>query len=177
MPGENGLDFAIDIPEHTSVIFSTAYPNYALKSYEVDALDYLVKPISAERFIKAVAKASQQYMLIKSQSEIFSNTEDSYIVVKSERRFYKIPYKDVLYIEGLKDYSIIHTLEQRIITAMNLKTIGSKLPQNLFLRVSKSYIIQKEAVKSFNSHTIYISESEIPLGKSYVNEFYAQFLG
>ncbi|HCO68658.1 MAG TPA: DNA-binding response regulator, partial [Dysgonomonas sp.] len=129
MPGVNGIDFAKTIPPNTLVIFTTAYPQYALDSYEVDAVDYLVKPIESERFRKAVNKAFLYHALLKNNiQENIENIEAEYIFVKSEKRFSKVYFRDILFVEGLKDYVIIQTGGHRIITRMYLKIIQEHLP-------------------------------------------------
>ncbi len=174
MPMVTGLEFATQLPKQSLVIFTTAYPQYALKSYELDAIDYLLKPIDKGRLEKAVSKASTyRKMLIEdtSKNTIEANTDD-FLLIKSERRFYKINFTDIKFIEGLKDYVVIYTRNQKLITAMNLKTVHQKIPQHVFLRVSKSYLVNKDYIESFDHHNIYVGESEIPLGDVYKHDFF-----
>lgn len=174
MPMVTGLEFAAQLPKQSLVIFTTAYPQYALKSYELDAIDYLLKPIDKGRLGKAVSKASiyrQMLMEDASKNTIEANTDD-FLLIKSERRFYKINFTDIKFIEGLKDYVVIYTRNQKLITAMNLKTIHQKIPQHIFLRVSKSYLVNKDYIESFDHHNIYVGESEIPLGDVYKYDFF-----
>ena len=172
MPLLNGLDFAEQIPEKTLIVFTTAYSQYALKSYEFDAIDYLLKPIDSNRLDKAIKKAElYQSLLLESKNTIESNTLD-FLFIKADRRYHKIYFKDVWFIEGLKDYVIIHTKNQKLITAMNLKNMNLKLPEDLFLRVSKSYVVNLEYIDSFDNHTVYINDSEIPLGEVYKKDFF-----
>lgn len=167
MPGVNGIDFARTIPKNTLVIFTTAYPQYALDSYEVDAVDYLVKPIDAGRFKKAVNKATTYHSLLQeNKPEIIENIEAEYIFVRSDRRFSKVHFKDILFIEGLKDYVIIQTTNGRIITRMYLKIIHEQLPK-YFFRVNKSYIVNIEMIDSFDNNDLYISSYEIAIGNTY----------
>ena len=175
MPLLNGLDFAEQIPEKTLIVFTTAYSQYALKSYEFDAIDYLLKPIDNNRLDKAIKKAElYQSLLLESKNTIESNTLD-FLFIKADRRYHKIYFKDVWFIEGLKDYVIIHTKNQKLITAMNLKNMNLKLPEDLFLRVSKSYVVNLEYIDSFDNHTVYINESEIPLGEVYKKDFFEKY--
>lgn len=176
MPLMNGLEFAKQVPEKTLIIFTTAYPQYALKSYEFDAIDYLLKPIDKIRLDKAVKKAVlYQGLLSENKNTIESNTQD-FLFIKADRRFHKVYFKDVWFIEGLKDYVIIHTKNQKLITAMNLKKMHQKLPLDYFLRVSKSYIVNLEHIESFDNHTLYINEIEIPLGEVYKKDFFDKYL-
>ncbi|TCD28719.1 response regulator transcription factor [Pedobacter psychrodurus] len=177
MPGETGLELARRLPKETLVIFTTAYSEHALESYEVDGIDYLVKPITSERFAKAVDKASMYFSLRQNKQSELDNVADHYIMIRADRRFYKIDFSSILYIEGLKDYVIIYTQDNKYITWMNLKTIHSKLPERLFLRVSKSYVINQQAITSFDTGNIYLGEVKIPLGKAYQKDFLTRFNG
>ena len=179
MPMVTGLEFAAQLPKQTLVIFTTAYPQYALKSYELDAIGYLLKPIEKSRLLKAINKAEVYRKLLSDDTEksiIESNTVD-FLLIKSERKFHRINFADIRFIEGLKDYVVINVGNQRLITAMNLKTIHQKLPQHLFLRVSKSYVVNTRYIDSFDHRNIYLSEFEIPLGEVYKKDFFTIFSG
>lgn len=177
MPNVTGLEFAKDIPKSTLVIFTTAYTEYALDSYEVDAIDYLIKPIEQERFDKAVEKAiSYHALLIAEEKENIGSVENDFIFVKSDRRFFKVNFKDILFVEGLKDYVIIQLADQRVITKMNLKNIHELLPKSSFLRVNKSYIVNTEKIESFDNNDIFIKTYEIPIGNSFRDAFFDSFL-
>ncbi|WP_417289675.1 LytR/AlgR family response regulator transcription factor [Corallibacter sp.] len=176
MPRISGLEFAKKIGENTMVIFTTAYKEYALESYNLDAIDYLLKPVLPARFEKAVEKAFAFYKLLNSENGIVEKLTQNFIFIKAERKYYKILFEKILYIEALKDYVIIHTIRDKVITAMNLKTIHSKLPKDIFIRVSKSYIVNESAIECFDNNTIYINENEIPIGKVYQESFYNQYL-
>lgn len=178
MPGINGIDFAKTIPEKTLIVFTTAYSEYALDSYEVEAIDYLIKPIKPERFQKAIVKAAS-YLFLLNTDNLKNNIEqiaDDYFFVKADRKVFKIYFKDILFIEGLKDYVILHAAEQKIITAMNIKTIYDQLPQNIFVRISKSYIANVKQIASFDNNTIFIGKHEIPIGNAYRNYFFDEFV-
>lgn len=177
MPMVTGLEFASQIPDTTLVIFTTAYPQYAIKSYELDAVDYLLKPIDKTRLEKAISKAISYKKLLTDNKNTFEGNSADFLFIKSERRYHKINYKDILFVEGLKDYVIIHTKTQKLITAMNLKTIHQKLLNDVFFRVSKSYVVNIEYIESFDNHTLYINESEIPLGEVYKKEFFERYSG
>lgn len=134
MPGITGIEFARTISKKTLVIFTTAYTEYALDSYEVDAIDYLIKPVEAERFQKAVDKAlSYHSLLLKEEKEAIETiVAAEYFFVKAERRYFKVNFSDILFIEGLKDYVILQLNDQRIITRMSLKAIFDLLPKSIF---------------------------------------------
>lgn len=174
MPGITGIEFARTISKKTLVIFTTAYAEYALDSYEVDAIDYLIKPIEPERFRKAVEKALAYHdLLFKEEKEAIETvTSEEYFFVKAERRYFKVNFSDILFIEGLKDYVILQLNEQRIITRMSLKTVSDLLPKHSFLRVNKSYIINTSHINSFDNNDIVIKSYEIAIGNSYRDDFF-----
>lgn len=179
MPLVTGLEFAEMLPKQTLIIFTTAYSQYALKSYELDAIDYLLKPIEKNRLEKAIQKAELYDQLLSQETiknTVESNTTD-FLFIKADRRFYKLNFDEIKFIEGLKDYVVIHTKTQKLITAMNLKTIHQKIPQEIFLRVSKSYAVNLNFIDSFDNHNIYIDESEIPLGEVYRSDFFKAYSG
>lgn len=177
MPLMTGLEFAEMLPKKSLVIFTTAYSQYALKSYELEAIDYLLKPIDPQRLKKAVDKAIVYTGLLSKdtvKNTVESNTAD-FLFIKADRRFYKISLSDIKFIEGLKDYVVIHTRHQKLITAMNLKTIHQKIFGDTFLRVSKSYVVNIEYIDSFDNHNIYIEDSEIPIGEVYKSDFFTRY--
>ena len=157
MPGITGIEFARTISKKTLVIFTTAYTEYALDSYEVDAIDYLIKPVEAERFQKAVDKAlSYHSLLLKEEKEAIETiVAAEYFFVKAERRYFKVNFSDILFIEGLKDYV---------------------LPKSVFLRVNKSYIVNTDHIESFDNNDIFIKSYEIAIGNSYRDDFFEGFV-
>lgn len=181
MPGISGIDFAKTIPEHTLVIFTTAFAEYALDSYEVEAIDYLIKPVRLERFQRAVEKAQSYHkLLLTNENEKIQDDADGvvddYFFVKADRKTYKIYLKDILFIEGLKDYIVLQTAERKIITAMNVKTIHEQLPRKTFIRTSKSFIVNAQHITSFDNNTIYIDKHEVPIGNVYRSNFFDEFV-
>lgn len=178
MPGINGIEFAKTIRRETFVIFTTAFSEFAIDSYEVSAIDYLIKPVKLDRFQKAVEKAESYFTLLKANRSgtNIENITSDYFFVKAERKIFKIYFNDILFIEGLKDYVVMHTENQKIITAMNIKTIYDGLPKNIFVRVSKSYIINSKHIVSVDNNTVYIGEDEIPIGAIYRDFFFDEFI-
>ena len=178
MLGITGIEFARTISKKTLVIFTTAYTEYALDSYEVDAVDYLVKPIEPERFLKAVDKAvSYHSLLLKEEKEAIETIEAAeYFFVKADRRYFKVNFTDILFIEGLKDYVILQLDDQRIITRMTLKAVFDLLPENTFIRVNKSYIVNTRHIDSFDNNDIFIKSHEIAIGNSYHDAFFEEFV-
>lgn len=177
MPGISGIQFARSIPRRTLIIFTTAYSEYALDSYEVDAIDYLIKPIVPERFGKATDKAlSYHSLLLQEEKENIEPVAADYFFVKSERKYFKVNFEDILFVEGLKDYVILQLKEQRIITRMNLKAMFDLLPKSLFLRVNKSYIVNTAHIEAFDNNDIFIRTYEIAIGNSYRDSFFEEFV-
>lgn len=177
MPLINGLEFAKNVSKNSLIIFTTAYSQYAIDSYELDAIDYLLKPIDKNRLEKAINKAIFYSGLLvnKIENSIVEENNEDFLLIKADRKFYKITFSEILFIEGLKDYVVIYTITKKLITAMNLKTIHQKIISDNFLRVSKSYIINSNFVNSFDNHTIHINEFEIPLGEVYRSEFISKY--
>lgn len=178
MPGVNGIEIARSIPKKTLVVFTTAFHEFASESYEVDAIDYLIKPVKLERFQKAVEKAQTYCKLFHtdySKNDI-ENITDDYIFVRADRRMFKVHFGDILYIEGLKDYVIIYIANQKVVTLMNIKTIHDLLPKSFFVRVSKSYIINVNKIDSVDNNTVYMGKAEIPIGNIYRDFFFSEFV-
>jgi len=173
MPEINGIEFARTIPDKTLVIFTTAYSEYAMDSYEVDAVDYLVKPIEPERFRKAVNKAIQYHVLLENAESEGIDTEDDFIFVKSDRRYLKVYYRDILYIEGLKNYVVIHTEKKKVMTKINLSAISGLLPPKMFFRINKSYIVNLSRIDSFDNNDVIVDDYEIAIGAAYRDGLYS----
>ncbi|MGF7025009.1 LytR/AlgR family response regulator transcription factor [Sphingobacterium sp. HSC-15S19] len=174
MPNISGVEFAESLVDNTLVVFTTAYPQYALKSYELEAIDYLLKPIDEVRLKKAINKASLFSKLLSNETEKSSleSFSENFLLIKSERRFHKINFDEIKYVEGLKDYVVLYIGDQRLITAMNLKTIHQKMPQDIFIRISKSYVVNLNFIESFDHHGVMIDDVEIPIGEVYKKEFF-----
>lgn len=178
MPGTNGIEFARTISKNTFVIFTTAFSEFATDSYEVDAIDYLIKPVKLERFQKAVEKAQTYARLFKADltNNNIETITDNHFFVKADRKIFKVYFDNILFIEGLKDYVVMHTENQKVITAMNIKTIYDQLPKNIFVRVSKSFIINSKQIESVDNNTVYIGKNEIPIGNIYRDFFFDEFV-
>jgi len=176
MPDISGVELIKNIENKPLVIFTTAYSEYAVEGFELNAVDYLVKPFLFERFFKAVNKAYELYNLKnKKQPVQIADTNSivqDYIFVKADYSSVKIYLKDILYLEGLKDYVKIHTIEKKILTLITMKKIEEKLPSSNFVRVHRSYIIALDKIESIQRNRIIIHEKWIPVGNSYKTEFY-----
>ena len=174
MPQLTGIDFLKTLAKPPMVVFTTAYDNYAVEGFELDALDYLLKPISLERFMKAVNKADELYSLKQNRTEIVEGENNDFFFVKADKKLIKINYDDILYIEGLKDYVIIRTNTGRVITLQTMKSLESKLPQNIFKRIHRSYISNLDKIEAVVGNMIELKEKgqvkHIPIGKNYREE-------
>lgn len=177
MPGINGLDFIRSLKKRPQVILTTAYPQYALESFELDVVDYLVKPVRLDRFIKSVNKAKENYDLHHQAVPV--EVAPEHIYIKADRKYIKVFFKEISFIKGMKDYVIIHTGKEKIITAMNMKTINEQLPAQIFARVSKSHIVNINYILSVDLDGIQLSAAaaeEIPLGDTYREEFINKYV-
>lgn len=165
MPKITGLDLIKSLSDPPKVILTTAYREYAVESYELDVVDYLLKPVSFERFLKAVGKATKQQ--VDNKTERGKKASEEYIFVKSNKKQIKIYLKDILYIEGLKEYLRIVTTEEKVICYLALAYMVEKLPSDQFIRVHRSYIVNLKNIKSFSSTEVNIAGKTIPIGRHY----------
>lgn len=168
MPQVSGVQFLKSLDYRPKVIFTTAYSDYALEGFNLDAVDYLLKPFTFERFLKAVNKAYQQITLQNKSSEV--NADKEYMFVKSGYDTVKVKFDEILYIEGLKDYVKIHTTGKTVIALMSMRILEETLPDN-FIRVHRSYIIDFERVSMVQKRKVFIDKLEIPIGEVYRDAF------
>lgn len=173
-----GIQLLNVIKQKPLVIFTTAYDKFAIQGYELDALDYLLKPISFERFLKAIDKA---YDRLQSKSDLRiqeipiknqAPAGDDYFFVKTEFHLEKVRFSDILFIEGMGDYLLIQTHAGRIMTLQNFKKIEDVLPQSMFFRVHKSYIVALDKINKIERNRIYINQKIIPISDTYKKSFY-----
>ena len=165
MPDLTGIEFLKTLEQKPMVIFTTAYPEYALQGYELDVIDYLLKPSPFERFVQAINKASKQNSNGASSPTIDKKAD--FLILKADHKIYRLKYSDILYIEGLKEYVSYYTADQRIIVLQSLKGLEESLPRDRFMRIHKSYIINREHVKAIDGNQVEILDRKIPIGKSY----------
>jgi len=169
----NGMEFARLVPEKSRIIFTTAFEKYALESYKVNALEYLLKPFSYSDFLQAANKALQwQQLSTKASVENVKNMTDC-IYVKSDYRLLQISLNKILYIEGLKDYLKIYMEgeEQPIVSHITMKAMEEMLPGHLFMRVHRSFIVQKDKIKVVEHNRIVFGKTYIPVSDSYKESF------
>lgn len=167
MPKLNGIDFLKSIARPPLVIFTTAYPEYALDGFELDVTDYLLKPISFARFYKAVIKAKEYLSLVHKPIE---NINDDFFFIKCNQKLEKIFYSSVLYFEGMSNYIIIHTDQKKYVTYLTFKKVEESLPPQLFLRIHKSFLVSIGAISTIDQNDLYINDICLPISKSYKDE-------
>jgi len=175
MPQLTGIEFLKSLTKPPLVIFTTAFPNYAIEGFELDALDYLLKPISLERFMKAVNKAVDQIELQRKDGSAGGTEGDDFIFVKADKKLIRVKYSDIIYIEGLKDYVIIRLeVGKRVITLQTMKSLEAKLPSKLFKRIHRSYIVGIDKIEAVIGNMVEITEKgqkkHLPIGKNYRDE-------
>ncbi len=170
MPQINGIQLLKSLPEPPLTIFTTAYSTYAIEGFNLDAVDFLLKPFEYDRFLKAVNKAGE-YMSYKERPAEISNPS-SFIFVKSDYQIIKIDLSDISMIEGMDDYVKIFTSKKMILSNMTMKDILSKLPSPAFTRVHRSFIVSLGHIESVRNKRIKIGEKFIPVGDSFADSFY-----
>ncbi|WP_299311756.1 LytTR family DNA-binding domain-containing protein [uncultured Aquimarina sp.] len=158
MPELKGTDFAKIIPSSTQVIFTTAYSEYALEGFELNALDYLLKPITFNRFLVAVNKIKKNITSVDGEETI---------TIKSGYDLYKIKYNDILYVESDSEYVVFNTINKKIMSHQTLKSLNETLPDSSFMRVHRSFIINKHKVTSLKGKDLFLSEIKIPVSATY----------
>lgn len=175
MPKLTGIDFLKSIPNPPRVIFTTAYRDYAIDSYELSAVDYLLKPIAFDRFLKAVAKvtpAEPRTVLPQAiaTAAVEPDYKEAFIYLKADKKMVKVMLSDILYIESLKDYIRVKTEAREIISYQKISFLEEKLPTDKFLRVHRSFIVSLDKVQAFSATAVDIGKTEIPIGRLYKNE-------
>ena len=167
MPEISGLSFAKSINKNIKVIFTTAYREYAVDGFDLQAVDYLLKPISFERLLQAIDKFTDENVQIKHEASISVQEQSNFIFVRSERKMIKINFNEINYIESLSDYIKIHLNNKTIVTRETISNIEVKLPKNDFIRIHRSYIISISKIESFTNEFIEINNKAIPISRSY----------
>ncbi len=176
MPKITGLDFFKTLKNPPPVIFTTAYPQYALDGFEVNALDYLVKPISFERFLKAALRAKEFYEVREKNIAEAPGQEADHLYIKADNRLVKLDYKDILFAEALQNYVVIHTNEKKYITYLTFKSVEDYLPSSLFIKTHKSYIVAASKIESIEANDIRIGAHQIPISRNLKDEVMERLL-
>lgn len=172
MPQLTGIDFVKTLTRPPMVVFTTAYPNYAIQGFDLNALDYLLKPISLERFMKSVNKAMEQHeLLLRENHNNHPSDGMDFFFVKADKKLVKVNFEDILYIEGLKDYVIIRLHQGRVITLQTMKSLEEKLPFGRFKRIHRSYIVAMDKITAIEGNMVEVIEKDrpklLPIGKNY----------
>jgi DNA-binding LytR/AlgR family response regulator len=174
MPDLNGLALVKTLSPQPQVIFTTSFPDFAVQGFELNAVDYLVKPFSFERFVKAINRAVEQYSFRNQSREASPGKADNgdHFFVRSEHRFVRIEFSEVQYVEAMKDYVKIVTPSQTILTAITLKVIEDQLPAKDFIRIHRSFIANVNRIEAILNLDVVIGGATIPVGESYKEELY-----
>ncbi|GAB3505953.1 LytTR family DNA-binding domain-containing protein [Spirosoma knui] len=169
MPNVTGIDLLHSLPNKPHVILTTAYRDYAFEAYNLDVVDYLLKPVSFDRFLRSIAKIKQLKRYAPSEKDKKNNVinEEAYLYLKADREMIKVFLKDIIYIESLRDYVRVRTTKQEVISYQKISYLEQKLPQNKFVRVHRSFIVAVDKVTSFAHNIIKLDYLQIPVGRNY----------
>jgi len=176
MPKMNGIEFLKILQKPPMVVITTAYPSYALEGFQLNVLDYLLKPVTFERFFKAASKARDYHrLLMKSFSNDSAVTEpDDYFFIKCGSKYEKIPFEEIMYVEGMQNYVNIYTLKGKYVTMLSLKNLEENLDQKAFIRVHKSYIVAIGKIDGIEGNEIFIQNNRIPISRNYRDQVIGQ---
>ena len=169
MPKMNGLDFIKTLNSKMNVVITSAYREYAVESFDLNVLDYLVKPIPFNRFLKTINKITQQVYLQKGIQKEEDSSNESFIFLKVDKKLIKIKFEDILYVESLKDYIKVFTTSGNYLVHKSLTSMTEELPDSNFIRIHRSYTIAIDKVKSLEGNLVEIATTKIPIGRKYVN--------
>ena len=177
MPELSGLDFIKLTRERSKFILTTAYKQYALEGYEHNVVDYLLKPVSFERFLQAIQKVQDMMIHISSPQEsqtIITSKSEDYVFIKTDNRMQKVNFAEILFVEGLGNYVTIYTTKGKFVTLLNVKDLEENLPSEMFMRVHRSYIISLGKIEFVEGNQIFLDkDTSIPLGETYKNQLWA----
>ena len=180
MPKITGLDFMKTLQKPIPVIFTTAFPQFALDGFELNALDYLVKPISFDRFLKAALKAKEYYE-VRQKNEVDKAPAaeagaGDYFFIKADNKLVKVSFSDILFIEALQNYVVVHTQEKKLITYLTFKSVEEYLPSLQFIKVHKSFIVSATKIDSIEGNDIRIGQHHIPISRNLKDEVMEKLL-
>jgi len=171
MPNLTGIQLSKLIDPNVNIIFTTAYTQFAVEGFELNAVDYLLKPIAFPRFIEAVEKVKKKKTLVKETSNL-NNEEYFFVKTDGKNKFRKVKLSDILFAESIKNYVIIHTEAEQLVTYNTLKNIQESLPQTKFIKIHKSYIVALDKVEKTDNYEVWINGKDLPLGDTYRSEFF-----
>lgn len=171
MPEIDGLSFIRTLKSPPKIILTTAYPQYALEGYELDVVDYLLKPVSFERFLKAVNKAREQLTVTPAEPATTPQAATGDLFIKSDGKYLRVNCPDILYVEGLRNYLLVHTKEKKIIAHSTMKNIEDELSSYpSFVRIHKSYLVNTSYITEIEGNMVKLGQTELPVGSVYKNE-------
>jgi DNA-binding LytR/AlgR family response regulator len=185
MPDITGLDLLKTLKKPPMIVFTTAYSEFALNGFEHDAIDYLLKPIDFQRFLKAANKVKERFDFLQLEKNSEKNIEkneveaigEDFIYIRADRQFIKVPYKDIRYIEGMKNYAMVYTTSQKHMTAISLQKIIDQLPDTQFARINKSFIVNIAHIERIALDFIVLDKkTELPLGKAFQEHFITKYV-
>jgi DNA-binding LytR/AlgR family response regulator len=176
MPRITGLEFFRSLQNPPPVIFTTAYPQYALDGFEMNALDYLVKPVSFDRFLKASLRAKDFYEVREKNTDGSSGTAAGYFFIKTENKLVKLMFDEILFAEALQNYVVIHTKDKKYLTYLTFKSVEDYLPADKFIKTHKSYIISADKIESIEGNDIRIGTHHIPVSRNLKDEVMEKLL-
>ena len=178
MPKITGLEFMKTLQRPVPVIFTTAFPQFALDGFELNALDYLVKPISFDRFLKAALKAKEYYEVRQKNEADKTPTAEAgdYFFIKADNKLVKVSFNDILFIEALQNYVVVHTQEKKLITYLTFKSVEEYLPSTQFIKVHKSFIVSATKIDSIEANDIRIGQHHIPISRNLKDEVMEKLL-
>lgn len=173
MPHISGLELASLLTNPPILIFTTAYQNHALEGFDLSAIDYLVKPFSFDRFMKAVSRAYELYSLRQNHRDDKhpEHASDDYMMIKVDYANVKVMFNDILFVEGLKDYIKIYTTGKNYVTKSTMKNVEERLPSDTFMRIHKSHIVNIDRIEAFENNHVRIGNSKLPIGGGYKDDF------
>jgi len=171
MPNLTGIQLSKLIDPNVNIIFTTAYTQFAVEGFELNAVDYLLKPIAFPRFIEAIEKVKKKKTSVKETSNL-NNEEYFFVKTDGKNKFRKVKLSDILYAESIKNYVIIHTEAEQLVTYNTLKNIQESLPQTKFIKIHKSYIVALDKIAKTDNYEVWINGKDLPLGDTYRSEFF-----
>jgi DNA-binding LytR/AlgR family response regulator len=167
MPDKSGIEFLSTLKNPPHVVFTTAYAEYAAKAFDLRAVDYLVKPITEERFQEAIDKVERLHASNDAPGPV---QQPDHVFLKQDARLVKVPFDDILYVEALKDFSKVYRTEKPMLVSMHLKMLEDLLPSDRFLRIHRSYIVALPAITALQGNVVEIGKQELPVGATYKDE-------
>lgn len=176
MPELSGIDFLKTLKDPPLTIFTTAYPNYALEGYSLDVIDYLVKPITFDRFLRASRKAFE-YFQLKARADNPQRGDEDYFFVRVDSKFEKVFFGDVSYVEAMQNYAIIHITGRKLITHITLTSLENQLPKDRFLKVHKSFLVSVPHIQAIEGHELIVDNARIPISRNLKDGVMQNILG